>query len=238
MRFGVVVFPGSNCDYDCFYALKNVLKQDVVFLWHGDRNLRGCDCIILPGGFSYGDYLRTGAIARFSPIMEAIREFVLQGGIVLGICNGFQILLESGLLPGALLPNRSGRFICRYVHLRVENVNTPFTCLCTPGEVLRIPIAHYQGNFFLPREECKTLTERGQILFRYCGPKGELDEVYNPNGSVENIAGIASPDFRVMGMMPHPERACEELLGSVDGRKIFLSIVAWLEERKYASCGS
>lgn len=238
MRFGVVVFPGSNCDYDCFYALKNVLKQDVVFLWHRDRDLRGCDCVILPGGFSYGDYLRTGAIARFSPIMEAIRDFVLQGGIVLGICNGFQILLESGLLPGALLPNRNGRFICRYVHLRVENVNTPFTCLCTPKEVLRIPVAHYQGNFFLPPEELRTLKEKGQILFRYCGPQGELDEVYNPNGSVESIAGIASFNFRVMGMMPHPERACEELLGSIDGRKIFLSVIAWLEEKRYAGCGS
>lgn len=235
MRFGVVVFPGSNCDYDCFYALKEILRQEVVFLWHKDTNLQGCDCIILPGGFSYGDYLRTGAIARFSPIMKAIQEFVRQGGIVLGICNGFQILLESGLLPGALLPNRNGRFICRYVYLRVENTRTPFTCLCAPQEVLRIPIAHYQGNFFLPQEDLKVLAERGQILFRYCGPQGELDETYNPNGSMENIAGIASSDFRVMGMMPHPERACEELLGSADGRKIFLSIVAWSEEKRYAS---
>lgn len=237
MRFGVVVFPGSNCDYDCFYALKDVLGQDVVFLWHKNTDLQGCDCIILPGGFSYGDYLRTGAIARFSPIMEAVRNFVLQGGIVLGICNGFQILLESGLLPGALLPNRNGRFICRYVYLRVENTNTPFTCLCTPGEVLRIPIAHYQGNFFLSQDELRVLTERGQVVFRYCGPLGEVSEAYNPNGSVGNIAGIASSDFRVMGMMPHPERACEEILGSVDGRKVFLSIVAWLEEKRYAGYG-
>lgn len=237
MRFGVVVFPGSNCDYDCFYALKDVLGQDVVFLWHKNTDLQGCDCIILPGGFSYGDYLRTGAIARFSPIMEAVRNFVLQGGIVLGICNGFQILLESGLLPGALLPNRNGRFICRYVYLRVENTNTPFTCLCTPGEVLRIPIAHYQGNFFLPQDELRVLTERGQVVFRYCGPLGEVSEAYNPNGSVGNIAGIASSDFRVMGMMPHPERACEEILGSVDGRKVFLSIVSWLEEKRYAGYG-
>lgn len=237
MRFGVVVFPGSNCDYDCFYALKDVLGQDVVFLWHKNTDLQGCDCIILPGGFSYGDYLRTGAIARFSPIMEAVRNFVLQGGIVLGICNGFQILLESGLLPGALLPNRNGRFICRYVYLRVENTNTPFTCLCTPGEVLCIPIAHYQGNFFLSQDELRVLTERGQVVFRYCGPLGEVSEAYNPNGSVGNIAGIASSDFRVMGMMPHPERACEEILGSVDGRKVFLSIVAWLEEKRYAGYG-
>lgn len=234
MRFGVVVFPGSNCDYDCFHALRDVLKQDVVFLWHGNSDLQGCDCVVLPGGFSYGDYLRAGAIARFSPIMEAIRDFVSQGGIVVGICNGFQILLESGLLRGALLPNRNGRFICRYVHLRVENVNTPFTYLCAPGEVLRVPIAHYQGNFFLPQEELKRLEERGQVLFRYCGPSGEVDERYNPNGSVGNVAGIASSDFRVMGMMPHPERACEELLGSTDGRKIFLSIAAWLEEKQNA----
>lgn len=237
MRFGVVVFPGSNCDYDCFYALRDVLHQDVVFLWHEDSDLRGCECIILPGGFSYGDYLRAGAIARFSPIMKAVQDFVLQGGIVLGICNGFQILLESGLLPGALLPNRNGQFICRHVYIRVENTSTPFTLLCTPGEVLCIPIAHYQGNFFLPEEELKRIEERKQVLFRYCGPRGEVNETYNPNGSVGNIAGIASSNFRVLGMMPHPERACEELLGSTDGRKIFLSIVAWLEERQSARCG-
>ncbi len=236
MRFGVVVFPGSNCDYDCFYALRDVLHQDVVFLWHEDSDLRGCECIILPGGFSYGDYLRAGAIARFSPIMKAVQDFVLQGGIVLGICNGFQILLESGLLPGALLPNRNGQFICRHVYIKVENANTPFTFLCTPGEVLRIPIAHYQGNFFLPEEELKRVEERKQVLFRYCGPLGEVNETYNPNGSVGNIAGVASSNLRVLGMMPHPERACEELLGSTDGRKIFLSIVAWLEERQSACC--
>jgi phosphoribosylformylglycinamidine synthase len=236
MRFGVVVFPGSNCDYDCFYVLKDVLHQDVVFLWHQEEDLRGCDCIILPGGFSYGDYLRTGAIARFSPIMRAVQDFVLRGGIVLGICNGFQILLEGGLLPGALLPNRDGRFICRYVSLRVENTNTPFTLLFSPGEVIRIPIAHYQGNFFLPEEELSELERRGQVLFRYCGPSGEVDAAFNPNGSVGNIAGVASLNFRVMGMMPHPERASEDLLGSSDGQRIFLSIVKWYEEEGSRAC--
>lgn len=238
MRFGVVVFPGSNCDYDCFYVLQDVLQQDVVFLWHGDKDLKGCDCVVLPGGFSYGDYLRTGAIARFSPIMQSIREFALRGGIVLGICNGFQILSESGLLPGALLPNRNGHFICRYVFLRVENTDTPFTLLFSPGEVVRVPIAHYQGNFFLPPEELRRLEEKKQVLFRYCGPSGEVRDEYNPNGSVGNIAGVASSNFRVMGMMPHPERASEELLGSVDGQRIFLSIVRWWEERQYACCGT
>ncbi|MGQ9623637.1 MAG: phosphoribosylformylglycinamidine synthase subunit PurQ [Candidatus Caldatribacteriaceae bacterium] len=236
MRFGVVVFPGSNCDYDCFYVLKDVLRQDVVFLWHQEENLRGCDCVILPGGFSYGDYLRTGAIARFSPIMRAVQDFVLRGGIVLGICNGFQILLEGGLLPGALLPNRDGRFVCRYVFLRVENTNTPFTLLFSPGEVIRIPIAHYQGNFFLPEEELSELERHGQVIFRYCGPLGEVDVAFNPNGSVGNIAGVASLNFRVMGMMPHPERASEDLLGSSDGQRIFLSIAKWCEEERSRAC--
>lgn len=238
MRFGVVVFPGSNCDYDCFYVLRNVLGQEAVFLWHGDRDLRGCDCVVLPGGFSYGDYLRTGAIARFSPIMRSVRDFALSGGIVLGICNGFQILLESGLLPGALLPNRSGRFICRNVFLRVERTDTPFTLLFAPGEVIRIPIAHYQGNFFLPQDELSELERRGQVLFRYCSPSGEVEEAWNPNGSANNIAGIVSPSLCVMGMMPHPERASEELLGSTDGRRIFLSVVKWLEEKRHARCGT
>lgn len=235
MRFGVVVFPGSNCDYDCFYVLKNVLHQDVVFLWHQEEDLRGCDCIILPGGFSYGDYLRTGAIARFSPIMRVVQDFALRGGIVLGICNGFQILLEGGLLPGALLPNRDGRFVCRYVSLRVENTNTPFTFLFSPGEVIRVPIAHYQGNFFLPPEELERVRDNQRVVFRYCGPLGEVTSAFNPNGSVDNIAGIASSNLRVVGMMPHPERASEELLGSSDGQKIFLSVVKWWEEKGHAS---
>jgi phosphoribosylformylglycinamidine synthase len=232
MKFGVVVFPGSNCDYDCYYVLSEVLRVDTVFLWHEDRDLQGCDCVILPGGFSYGDYLRTGAIARFSPIMTSVRDFVREGGLVLGICNGFQILLESGLLPGALLPNRDGHFVCRYTHLKVENTSTPFTRLFSPGEIIRIPIAHHQGNFFMPSRDLEKIKHNRQVVFRYCGPQGEEDSGFNPNGSLENIAGIASPDFRVLGMMPHPERASEEILGSQDGKKIFLSVIAWLEENR------
>lgn len=230
MKFGVVVFPGSNCDADCYHVLSEVIRVDTAFLWHEDRDLQGCDCVILPGGFSYGDYLRTGAIARFSPIMGSIRKFAEDGGLVLGICNGFQILLESGLLPGALLPNREGRFICKYTFLRVENVFTPFTRLFSPGEVIRLPIAHHQGNFFLPFQELERLEQSGQAVFRYCGPRGEVDLSFNPNGSLGNIAGIVSPDFRILGMMPHPERASESILGSQDGRRIFLSVVQWLEE--------
>lgn len=232
MRFGVVVFPGSNCDYDCYYVLSKVMQIDTVWLWHEDRNLRGCDCVVLPGGFSYGDYLRTGAIARFSPIMASIRRFVQEGGFVLGICNGFQILLESGLLPGALLPNRDGHFVCRYTYLKVENADTPFTRLFSPGEVIRIPIAHHQGNFFMPFTELEELKKNRQIVFRYCGPHGEEEERFNPNGSLENVAGIASPDFRVLGMMPHPERASEAILGSQDGRRLFLSLITWLKENQ------
>ncbi|MCX7667686.1 MAG: phosphoribosylformylglycinamidine synthase subunit PurQ, partial [Atribacterota bacterium] len=178
------------------------------------------------------DYLRTGAIARFSPIMASVRKFVWEGGFVLGICNGFQILLESGLLPGALLPNRDGHFVCRYTYLKVENTQTPFTRLFSPGEIIRIPIAHHQGNFFVSSSELVELKKRGQIVFRYCGPRGEEDMHFNPNGSLENIAGIASPNFRVLGMMPHPERASEAILGSEDGKKIFLSLITWLKENQ------
>ncbi len=232
MKFGVVVFPGSNCDYDCYHVLANVLQVNTVFLWHEEKDLRSCDCVILPGGFSYGDYLRTGAIARFSPIMQAIRDFIAQGGLVMGICNGFQILVESGLLPGALLPNITGRFICKYTYLRVENVHTPFTHLFTPGEVVKIPIAHHQGNFFMHSPDLLTLRKQEQVVFRYCGPHGERDPRFNPNGSLDDIAGIASANFRVLGMMPHPERCAEDILGSHDGRKIFFSLIQWLEERK------
>ncbi|MEN3186470.1 MAG: phosphoribosylformylglycinamidine synthase subunit PurQ [Atribacterota bacterium] len=232
MKFGVVVFPGSNCDYDCYYVLANVMRVDTVWLWHQDHDLQGCDCVILPGGFSYGDYLRTGAIARFSPIMASIRRFAQEGGLVLGICNGFQILLESGLLPGALLPNRDGRFVCRYTYLKVENTDTPFTQLFSPGEIVRIPIAHHQGNFFMSSSELEELKRKKQIIFRYCGPHGEENVRFNPNGSVENIAGVTSPDFRVLGMMPHPERASEALLGSEDGKKLFLSLITWLKENQ------
>lgn len=232
MRFGVVVFPGSNCDYDCYHVLAKVVGVDTVFLWHEDRDLQGCDCIVLPGGFSYGDYLRTGAIASFSPIMRSIQEFAENGGLVLGICNGFQILVESGLLPGALLPNENGHFICRYSYLRVENNHTPFTCLFSPGEVVRIPIAHHQGNFFVVPQQLEELKQNGQIVFRYCGPRGEEDSLFNPNGSLDRIAGVVSPNMRILGMMPHPERASEGILGSCDGEKVFLSLIHWLEEKR------
>jgi len=231
MRFGVVVFPGSNCDYDCYYVLSQVLEVDTVFIWHGDKDLKDCDCIVLPGGFSYGDYLRAGAIARFSPVMEAVKGFAEGGGLVIGICNGFQVLTEAGILPGALLPNKGGRFICRQTYLRVENNQTPFTLLFTPGEVVKIPIAHQQGNFFIDplyRGEIKK-----QITFRYCSPQGEIDTNYNPNGSWENVAGIISKEGNVLGMMPHPERAAERILGSEDGRRVFLSVIRWWEEKRW-----
>ncbi|MDI3542723.1 MAG: phosphoribosylformylglycinamidine synthase subunit PurQ / glutaminase [Candidatus Atribacteria bacterium] len=231
MRFGVVVFPGSNCDYDCYYVLSQVLEVDTVFIWHGDKDLKDCDCIVLPGGFSYGDYLRAGAIARFSPVMEAVKEFAEDGGLVIGICNGFQVLTEAGILPGALLPNKGGRFICRQTYLRVENNQTPFTLLFTPGEVVKIPIAHQQGNFFIDplyQEEIKK-----QIAFRYCSSQGEVDANHNPNGSWENVAGIISKEGNILGMMPHPERAAEKILGSEDGRRVFLSVIKWWEEKRW-----
>ena len=231
MKFGIVVFPGSNCDYDCYHVLSQVLGVETVFIWHGDRNLKDCDCIVLPGGFSYGDYLRAGAIARFSPVMEKVKEFAENGGLVIGLCNGFQVLTEAGILPGALLPNRDGRFICRHVYLRVENNQTPFTLLFTPGEVVKIPIAHQQGNFFIDplyQEEAKK-----QVVFRYCSSEGEVGSRYNPNGSWENAAGIVSGEGNVLGMMPHPERAAEAILGSADGRRVFLSIIKWWEEKKW-----
>ncbi|MBI3319663.1 MAG: phosphoribosylformylglycinamidine synthase subunit PurQ [Candidatus Omnitrophica bacterium] len=231
MRFGVVVFPGSNCDQDCVRVLRDVLKQEVVELWHQETSLKGCDCVVLPGGFSYGDYLRTGAVARFSPIMRAIEAFAKSGGLVLGICNGFQILLESGLLPGAMLRNTSLRFICRHVHVRVERADAPLTKRCRPGQVLRLPIAHNEGNYFADRPTLAAMRKRGQILLRYSDADGQLGAAANPNGSVEAIAGICNEAGNVMGMMPHPERASEPELGSMDGRMIFESLIAWNEQR-------
>ena len=225
IRFGIVVFPGSNCDHDAYYACKKVLGQDAVFLWHKETDLQGSDAIILPGGFSYGDYLRCGAIARFSPVMSAVTAFARQGGAVLGICNGFQVLLESGLLPGVLLRNASLRFACKEVRLRVENAATRFTHLCSPGQVLRIPIAHGDGNYFTDPETLRRLEENGQIVFRYCDGTGALTPEANPNGSLENIAGIMNETGNVLGMMPHPERASDPVLGSTDGQMIFRSLV-------------
>lgn len=229
MRFGVIVFPGSNCDQDCFYTIKNVLKQPVECIWHKQTNLDNFECIVLPGGFSYGDYLRTGAIARFSPIMSAIVEFARKEGLVIGICNGFQILLETGLLPGAILRNKNLHFICKYVHIKTENNNTPFTNLCEQNQVLEIPIAHNEGNYYIDEKGLADLKKNNQIVFRYCDEQGNVDEQSNPNGALENIAGIVNKKGNVLGMMPHPERAAEKVLGSEDGLFIFKSI---LENKK------
>ena len=225
MKFGVVVFPGSNCDHDAFCAVQDALGEEAVFLWHESRDLKGSDVVILPGGFSYGDYLRTGAIAHFAPIMSTVKDFAAQGGLVLGICNGFQILLEAGLLPGAMLRNRGLKFICRAVHLRVENPNTPFTVACRSGQVLEIPIAHMEGNYYANETTLEDLERNRRIVFRYSTPDGEVTEAANPNGSLRNIAGISNREGNVLGMMPHPERASDALLGSRGGLHIFRSLV-------------
>jgi phosphoribosylformylglycinamidine synthase subunit PurQ / glutaminase len=225
MKFGVIIFPGSNCDHDAFWTIKNVAKQEVTFLWHESHDLEGCDAIIVPGGFSYGDYLRTGAIAKFSPVMESVRKFADGGGLVLGICNGFQILCESGLLPGALMRNVGLKYVCKPVPVRVENAGTPFTNACRQGEVLTIPIGHMDGNYFCDAATLEQLHRENRIVFRYCTPAGEITVAANPNGSLENIAGICSAGGNVVGMMPHPERSSEAELGGTDGFKIFQSIV-------------
>jgi len=229
MRFGVVVFPGTNCDRDCWHVVKAVLNCDVDFVWHEERNVSRFDCIILPGGFSYGDYLRVGAVARFSPVMESVREFAEKGGLVIGICNGFQILVEAGLLPGALVRNKNINFICKFVNLRVENADTPFTNQCEVGQILKIPIAHNDGRYFCDEETLNRLERERQIVFRYCNPNGEVTEEANPNGSLGNIAGIVNERGNVLGMMPHPERASEKLLGSEDGLFIWHSILSAVE---------
>lgn len=232
MKFGVVAFPGTWSDKDCLRALGPVLGQEAVSIWHQDTDLQGCDCVVLPGGFSYGDYLRAGAIARFAPVMGAVREFAERGGLVLGICNGFQILLEAGLLPGAMLRNASLEFRCQWTHLRVENATTPFTRLCRPGQVLRVPISHGEGNYFADEATLDALEATGGVLVRYCTAEGEVAPEANPNGSRRNIAGIVSPGRNVAAMMPHPERCCEAMLGGEDGRLIFESVVAALAERQ------
>jgi phosphoribosylformylglycinamidine synthase len=229
MKFGVVIFPGSNCDFDTIHALRDVVGRPTEILWHKDHDLRGVDCVVLPGGFSYGDYLRSGAIARFSPLMQEVREFADRGGLVLGICNGFQVLLELGLLPGAMLRNKNLKFLCQFVTIRVENAGTRFTNAGRPGQVLRIPIAHFDGNYFADPETLAHLEGRGQVVFRYCDPAGELTPSSNVNGSLHAIAGLTNDRGNVMGMMPHPERASEALLGSVDGRVVFGSILKAVE---------
>ncbi len=224
MKFGVVVFPGSNCDHDAYHVVSKHVGQPVDFIWHKETDLSSFDAVIVPGGFSYGDYLRAGALARFSPVMESVRNFASEGKFVFGICNGFQILCESGLLPGALRRNAGLHFVCRHVNLKVENKNTPFTTEVVTDKVLSIPIAHADGNYTCDDETYNMLEENGQIVFRYCDENGEIVDDANPNGSRSNIAGICNQDRNVLGMMPHPERACEELLGSNDGRDIFRSL--------------
>jgi phosphoribosylformylglycinamidine synthase I len=231
MRFGVVQFPGSNCDQDCIHVINHVLRQQAFYLWHKDRDLKEADCIIVPGGFSYGDYLRCGAIARFSPMMEEVKRFANKGGPVIGICNGFQILLEAGLLPGAMQKNRSLKFRCETVHLLVEQTKSPFTVNARKGQILKIPIAHGEGNYFVDSTTLKELNQNGQIVFRYCDAKGNVSDEANPNGALENIAGITNKQGNVLGMMPHPERASESILGSEDGKIIFESVLSYLEQR-------
>jgi len=223
-KFGVVVFPGSNCDHDAYYSLKKVLGFDVVFLWHKDTSLENCDVIILPGGFSYGDYLRTGAIARFSPIMKPVINFADKGGFVMGICNGFQILLEAGLLPGVLLKNKSLQFVCKDVYLSVENRDTVFTKGITSKDKLKFPVAHGEGNYFADDDTLKELTDNNQIVFKYAPLNGNTD--FNPNGSVLDIAGIVNKQKNVLGLMPHPERSCDPILGKTDGSLVFNSIAS------------
>jgi phosphoribosylformylglycinamidine synthase subunit PurQ / glutaminase len=226
MKFGVVVFPGSNCDHDAFYALGNVLQKPVEFIWHQSQDLANADAIILPGGFSYGDYLRTGAIARFSPVMKSVEKFATSGGLVLGVCNGFQILCEAGLLPGAMLRNRDLKFHCEHVSIRVEQTDTPFTSVATRGQVLRIPIAHGEGNYFAGSDVITELESSRRVIFRYCDQSGQITDEANPNGALNGIAGICSAERNVVGLMPHPERACESVLGSADGLVLFDSVVS------------
>ena len=223
-----IALPGSNCDHDAYHAAKHVLGQDAEFVWHKESTLKGADVVVLPGGFSHGDYLRTGAIARFSPVMTAVSEFARSGGPVLGICNGFQILLEAGLLPGAMLRNRDLKFHCEHVHVRVEQTETPFTQACTPGQVLNLPIAHGEGQFFAEPDVLDRLEKNNQVVFRYATAAGDITPEANCNGSLNNIAGVCNAGRNVVGLMPHPERACERVLGSDDGLVLFESVLRQL----------
>jgi len=231
VKFAVVVFPGSNCDDDAYHAARHVLGQDAAFVWHKDTSLAGADVVILPGGFAHGDYLRTGAIARFSPVMSSVKAFADAGGPVLGVCNGFQILLEAGLLPGAMLRNRGLKFICEHVGVRVGETDTPFTAACSKGQVLRIPINHGEGNYFAADDVLDALERDRRVIFKYVDASGQVTEAANPNGAARNIAGICSERRNVVGMMPHPERACEPSLGSGDGLVLFESVVQSLAAR-------
>lgn len=229
MKFGVVVFPGSNCDADCYHVIDKILKEPVEYLWHADESLKDIDCIILPGGFSYGDYLRTGSIARFSPVMEKVVDYGKKGGLILGICNGFQVLTETGLLPGALIRNPSLRFQCHNTYLRVEKTDTPFTGQYTLKQIIQVPIAHGEGSYVADQDTLERLEKKGQVVFRYCNKKGEISPEANPNGSLNNIAGIINEEGNILGMMPHPERCSEKILGGIDGENLFKSLVKWWE---------
>ena len=230
MKFSVVVFPGSNSDHDAFYATSRVLGEDAALVWHKDRDLQGADAVILPGGFAHGDYLRTGAIARFSPIMNSVKAFADRGGPVLGICNGFQVLLEAGMLPGAMVRNDRIKFVSRVVGVRVEQTDTPFTSACASKQVLNLPIAHGEGNYYAAPAELAELEANRQVVFRYSSPQGDVSDAHNPNGSLNSIAGICNRQRNVVGLMPHPERASEAQLGSADGRVVLASAVRWLAE--------
>ncbi len=237
MKFGVVVFPGTWSDADCFHVVKDVLRQPVEYVWHKETDLSGFDCVILPGGFSYGDYLRPGAIARFSPVMTAVKDFAEEGRPVLGICNGFQVLCEAGLLPGALMRNAHLQYRCQWVHLRVESASSPFTQAAAERQVLRIPIGHGEGSYFADPDTVRQLESEGRILFRYCAPEGDITEEANPNGSVGNIAGITNATGNVLGMMPHPERCCEALVGGEDGKLVFESLLRDVEAPAVTTAG-
>ncbi|HEX8130764.1 MAG TPA: phosphoribosylformylglycinamidine synthase subunit PurQ [Pyrinomonadaceae bacterium] len=228
MKFGVIVFPGSNCDHDAYHVISKHVGQPVSFIWHRETDLAEYDALIIPGGFSYGDYLRVGALASFSPVMSSVREFAARGGLVLGICNGFQILCESGLLPGALIRNRDLHFVCEHVRVRVENADTPFTNELRRGQILSMPVAHADGNYTCDDETLRELQAEDRIIFRYCDAEGRATAEANPNGARDNIAGICNRERNVVGLMPHPERACEDLLGSSDGRGLFHSLAATL----------
>lgn len=227
VKFGVIVFPGSNCDHDAYHAAKHVFNQDAHFIWHKEASVGDVDVVIVPGGFSYGDYLRSGAIARFSPVMQDVVRFAERGGLVMGICNGFQVLCETGLLPGALMRNASLRFVCKDVHLRVETTETPFTSAAHEGQILKIPVAHGDGNYYASDDVVKRLEDNDQVVFRYCDVQGNVTPEANPNGSVHNIAGIVNEGRNVLGMMPHPERCVEGVLGSADGAFVFKSVLEY-----------
>jgi len=233
VKFGIVIFPGSNCDHDVYHVAKHVLGHEAAFLWHKDASFAGTDCVVLPGGFAHGDYLRAGAIARFSPIMKAVEAFAARGGLVLGICNGFQVLTEAGLLPGALMRNAGLKYVCRDVFLRVERQDTPFTARIKQGTVLKIPVGHGEGCYYAPEEVLKELEEKRQVVFRYCDAGGQVTVESNPNGSLRSIAGVCNARGNVLGLMPHPDRCAEDVLGNAQGRRLFDSIVhAWTLARR------